>query len=118
MSANIRVMEKTNKYGKLHCMQITSVVLPAVRASVASKLYDMGYGQESIADELGIAQAAVSKYMNKRYSSEVALIKKQIDEQKLYEGIIDIISKKKGKHAVSESIKLLCERMVETGMLD
>jgi Predicted transcriptional regulator len=101
------------KHGQMYCMQITNLMLPAVRASVAEKLSDMGYGQESIAAELGIAQAAVSKYMNGRYSGDVGEVKRHIEEGMLYNGVIESIVKKKGSAAVENEINSLCERLAE-----
>ena len=100
------------KQSQLDCITITSVILPAVRASVAEKLLQMGYGQESIAKELGIAQAAVSKYKNQRYSEKIKHIKNYIDEGKLYTGIIESIETKKGKENVEKDINSLCENLI------
>ncbi len=110
---NKSTMLNQKKHGQMYCMQITNLMLPAVRASVAEKLSDMGYGQESIAAELGIAQAAVSKYMNGRYSGDVGEVKKHIEEGMLYNDIIESIVKKKGSAAVQKDITSLCERLAE-----
>jgi predicted transcriptional regulator len=110
---NKSTMLNQKKHGQMYCMQITNLMLPAVRASVAEKLSDMGYGQESIAAELCIAQAAVSKYMNGRYSGDVGEVKKHIEEGMLYNDIIESIVKKKGSATVQKDIASLCERLAE-----
>ena len=110
---NKSTMLNQKKHGQMYCMHITNLMLPAVRAAVAEKLSDMGYRQESIAAELGIAQAAVSKYMNGRYSGDVGEVKKHIEEGMLYNDIIDSIIRKKGRAAVENDINSLCERLAE-----
>lgn len=110
---NKPTISNPKKLGQMYCMHITNLMLPAVRASVAEKLSDMGYGQENIASELGIAQAAVSKYMNGRYSSDVGEVKKHIEEGTLYKDIIESIVKKKGRATVENDINSLCESLVE-----
>ena len=107
------IMEKTKKHGQLNCMHITNLMMPAVRASVTEKLLSMGYGQESIAKELGIVQAAVSKYMNGRYSEHVGAIKKHIEDGNLCNCIIESIVKKKGKTVVEKDISRLCENLID-----
>ncbi|AFK22346.1 thiamine-phosphate synthase family protein [Pyrococcus sp. ST04] len=41
------------------------VILPAIRALIAKTLYSQGYSQIKIAEELGVTQAMVSKYLSK-----------------------------------------------------
>lgn len=106
-------MSDTKKHGQMYCMHIINLMLPAVRASVAEKLSGMGFGQERIAAELGIAQAAVSKYMNGRYTEDVGAVKRHIEEGMLYNEIIESIVKKKGRAAVENDINSLCESLVD-----
>jgi len=44
--------------------------LPTVRAMLAGRLEEQGLTQQEIADNLGVAQAAVSKYVNGRATVE------------------------------------------------
>ena len=52
---------------EMDCISITKVILPAVRVNIAKQL-DKKYGlsQKEIAQRLGVAQVAVSKYLNGR----------------------------------------------------
>ncbi len=105
-------VKKGKKAKTLGCMAITGVILPAVRASVADKLSGLGYGQQSIADDLGIAQAAVSKYRNRRYSEEVGKMKAYIEAENMHSVIITAITEKKEKEIVQKHINSLCEQLI------
>jgi predicted transcriptional regulator len=64
------------------CRRISKAVIPAVRAYLATMMSEeYGYRQQRIAKKLGIAQVAVSKYLNGRYSKEVARIKQEISSE-------------------------------------
>jgi len=56
------------------CEEIVRKYLPAMRASIAKKLYRKGLKQERIAKELGLTQAAVSKYLSNKYNAEIRKI--------------------------------------------
>jgi len=68
------------------CEEIVRKYLPAMRASIAKKLYRKGLKQERIAKELGLTQAAVSKYLSNKYNAEIrkiegnAILNKACDE--------------------------------------
>jgi len=84
--------------------------LPAIRAAVAEELsnkYD--YTQEEIASALGIVQVAVSKYLNKKYSSKIAKLKNYIKEKGLADDIVKSIIDKQEKEKIENKINLLCE---------
>jgi len=84
--------------------------LPAIRAAVAEELSDKyNYTQEEIANSLGIVQVAVSKYLNKRYSSKIAKLKNYIKEKGLAEDIVKSIIDKQEKEKIENKINLLCE---------
>lgn len=53
------------------CEEVVRKYLPAVRASVAKKLYKKGWKQQRIATALGLTQAAVSKYLSNLYGKEI-----------------------------------------------
>ena len=62
--------------------------MPAIRAAVAEELSnEYNYTQEEIASSLGIVQVAVSKYLNKKYSSKIAKLKNYIKEKGLAEDL-------------------------------
>lgn len=101
----------------LGCARITKVILPAIRASVAESLMrDEGYTQEEIARSLGVAQVAVSKYLNGHYSDEVARMKQQIRGRKLDRGIVRGIVHERSPVQTSREIDALCARIFKMEM--
>ena len=71
---------------ELDCNKITKFVLPAIRISMAEEMnakYNLN--QSEIAHRLGIAQVAVSKYLNGRYSLRVKKIRDMINKRGLIE---------------------------------
>jgi len=58
---------------------------------------------------LGIVQVAVSKYLNKRYSSKIAKLKDYIKEKGLIDDIVKSIIEKQEKEKIENKINLLCE---------
>ena len=84
--------------------------MPAIRAAVAEELSSKyNYTQEEIANSLGIVQVAVSKYLNKKYSSKIAKLKNYIKEKGLAEDIVKSIIDKQEKEKIENKINLLCE---------
>jgi len=84
--------------------------LPAIRAAVAEELSSKyNYTQEEIANSLGIVQVAVSKYLNKKYSSKIAKLKNYIKEKGLADDIVKSIIDKQEKEKIENKINLLCE---------
>lgn len=91
------------------CRRVTRVILPAIRASVAevmSRRYN--YNQEEIARKLDIVQVAVSKYLNRRYSSAVHKMKMYIIKNNLNRGIIEDILNGRGVKEIEKDIDSLC----------
>lgn len=91
---------------EMECNNITRFVLPAIRINIAQQLgrkYKLN--QKEIAGKLGVAQVAVSKYLNGNYSesvrkivlqvrrsgiTDVAVIKAaKIDDPKIVEGMVN-----------------------------
>ncbi|MDE1768533.1 MAG: helix-turn-helix domain-containing protein [Candidatus Micrarchaeota archaeon] len=96
---------------ELECNDITRHILPAIRASVSESLSSRyNFSQQQIADKLGIAQVAVSKYLNGRYSERVNKIKTLINSQGLCEDIV-----KQALESDSETLNMpiqkLCSRI-------
>ena len=68
-------------------------VVPAIRLAIAKELKEKYNMTEShIAEILGVAQAAVSKYLNNKHSSPVGAMYKKIDTSKI-DMYIDKIAK-------------------------
>ena len=76
----------------------TREIVPAVRSYLAKELIKRGLGEEKIASLLGVAQAAVSKYANDRYSEKVKKIERRIDK-KIIDAYIDQIVLGKKEYA-------------------
>ncbi|VVB77427.1 Uncharacterised protein [uncultured archaeon] len=94
------------------CKNITKVILPAIRASVAEVLYkDHQYRQKEIADKLGVAQVAVSKYLNGRYSACISQTKNQILRGRLNGAIVKAITGGGTRSEIDREIDSLCDRL-------
>lgn len=95
------------------CKDIVSVLLPAVRASVASSLMKRhGYTQARAAKKLGIVQVAVSKYVNGKHSKEIARMRKYIEANGMQDAIVKRITERAGRAEIDRSIDETCERLV------
>lgn len=91
------------------CIPITKDILPAVRAAIAetlSKKY--GYRQVDVAKKLGVAQVAVSKYLNKRYSKRVARIKEYVMEKRMLDEVIKEILGGDEQKRINKEIDIIC----------
>jgi len=86
------------------CEQALRLTLPAVRIAVAERLSLRGMKQEEIARLLGVAQPAVSKYLNHKYSSKVARIERLIKEEGLEGEVVQMVFKHKSKNEISKNI--------------
>lgn len=104
-----RTYKKTEQFD---CITIINIMLPAVRASVAEKLNQLGYSQNTIAEKLGIAQAAVSKYRNRKYSIEVGRVKEYIDRNGLYGNVVKEITEGCSREKIEKDINALCEELI------
>ena len=92
-----------------NCIGITRRILPAVRASVAEVMKERyNYTEAEIAQRLGVVQVTVSKYLNKRYSSDVESMKSYIMKNNLNAGIVEDIRTGKDAGKVNERIDELC----------
>jgi predicted transcriptional regulator len=77
------------------CRRISREVVPAVRAYLAEVMsIEYGYRQQQIAKKLGIAQVAVSKYLNGKYSEDVARMKRMVSQAMTRETARTIIESK------------------------
>jgi predicted transcriptional regulator len=90
------------------------LIVPAVRSTIARELkrrYEMT--EEEIAGHLGVAQAAVSKYLKGKYSVRIKEIEASIDLASLEEYISRISAG--GSKYVSASICRVCRKENEFG---
>lgn len=96
------------------CRRISREVIPAVRAYLAdimSKEY--GYRQTQIAKKLGIAQVAVSKYLNGRYSDEVAKVKQTVSHS-ISKSVARSIIESSSSDEANAAIERISEQLVLT----
>jgi predicted transcriptional regulator len=94
------------------CRRITKELVPAVRAYIIDLMSSRyRYTQKEIAGRLGIAQVAVSKYLNGRYSDEVARLKavvgREMDAQ-----TIRVIMRSRNAADTEREIERFCERFI------
>ncbi len=102
---------------ELECSSITRLILPAVRASVAEEMNKKyKFNQQHIADTLGIAQVAVSKYLNGRYSKSVGKVKRYIVENDLDRNIMKY-AKDSNSQKVNRAINELCAKLANTNLV-
>ena len=65
------------------CDRIIRLTIPAIRIAVARRLKkDYGMSQADIAMRLGIAQAAVSKYLHKRFSPSISKLASTLENDR------------------------------------
>ncbi|MEM3839005.1 MAG: helix-turn-helix domain-containing protein [Candidatus Micrarchaeaceae archaeon] len=102
---NIVIMEP-------ECRAIANELMPAVRVILANQMkkkYRMT--QQEIANKLGIAQVAVSKYINGNYSKAVARAAKRISKQ-MPEELVARIARSSDMEQVNRIIEKFCESQV------
>ncbi len=94
------------------CDSIIKVVLPAVRVSMAEEMRSRyNLNQQRIAKILGIAQVAVSKYLNGRYSSEVRRASEYIKKNGLVDDIAKKAAGKSNPEEIDRMISDLCAKI-------
>mgnify|MGYP001579844465 CR=1 FL=1 len=90
------------------CEDITKMFLPAMKAAIAKKLHEVhNFTQVEIAGELGVTQAAISKYIAGDYSNEIKRVERGSTVQKMSVKIAEFISKGRKKRA--ELIDTVCK---------
>ena len=88
-------------------------VIPAARLFIATALkkrYNMT--EQEIADRLGVAQAAVSKYLNGKSSVKIAEIKDRVMKDERFNYYIEKIHESKG-HYVELCICTICKTLMQ-----
>jgi len=65
-------------------------MVPAMRVAVAKELSERGMSQAEIAKRLGVAQAAISKYLNSDYSKKIAALERLIVRRRLERKIVEL----------------------------
>ena len=93
------------------CEIVIKEFLPAMRAGVTKILSEKyNFTQADIASQLGLTQAAVSKYLSGDYSNEIKIVQKVSDIQKMAESTAHMIAEKNAsKLQVVNSICNSCQ---------
>ena len=85
-------------------------VIPAIRSAIAKELKNKyKIKEEEIAKYLGIAQAAVSKYISGKYSKKVLAIEEMLDKKMIENYAGRIFKKEEG--SVDMCLCTICNKM-------
>ncbi len=94
------------------CNSIIKTILPAIRINMAEELKSKyNLNQQEIADRLGIAQVAVSKYLSGRYSASVKRMRDYIKRIGLVDEIAKEAAKSHDTDAIGAKVNHLCARI-------
>lgn len=87
------------------CEKAMKLTIPAVRVAVSESLAkEHGMSETEIARGFGIAQAAVSKYLNGNYSEKVRKIVKLIVSNRLHNDIVNAFLKGKNADCIARLV--------------
>jgi len=90
------------------CARLTRISIPASRLAVAIELRRSGrMNQSDIAARLGVAQAAISKYENRRLSDRIFMLARFIVENGMASKAANIVSKGASGSAIAKEIDLI-----------
>ena len=90
------------------CEKLSKFSIPAVRIAVSRSLYsNYGMSQNSIAARLGVAQPAIYKYLNNRYSSHVLAITNYLASKGLHQRIVAAVISGKDRKEINGMIERL-----------
>ena len=103
----------------LRCLNISKVILPAVRINIAKQLdskYDLR--QKEIAGKLGVAQVAISKYLNGNYSESLKKAVKKIEQSGMIDGAVTKLVKMDSADEVDVVVSELCTRIATDDLVN
>ncbi|MHB1830491.1 MAG: helix-turn-helix domain-containing protein [Candidatus Micrarchaeaceae archaeon] len=96
----------------MECNSITKLVLPAIRINMAeqfSSKYNLN--QKEIAHKLGIAQVAVSKYLNGKYSESLKKAKESVWTMGFVDSTVMEMAMKGSPKVIDGLVNELCTRI-------
>ena len=104
---------------EMDCISITKVILPAVRVNIAKQL-DKKYGlsQKEIAQRLGVAQVAVSKYLNGNYSGALKKVANRINESGIIDSATIVAVEAGNRETVGKLVNDLCARIASNDLVN
>ena len=103
----------------LMCLNISRVILPAVRINIAKQLdskYDMR--QIEIARRLGVAQVAVSKYLSGKYSEPLKRTVDRIEKSGIVDSAVIRLAKMDSAQEVDAVVSELCARIAADNLVN
>lgn len=103
----------------MECNNITKFVLPAIRINIAEQLgrkYKLN--QKEIADRLGVAQVAVSKYLNGDYSDSLKKVVERVKTSGIVDGKVIEAAKAKDPQEIGRMVNGLCSKFVTRDLVN
>ncbi len=103
----------------LMCLNISRVILPAVRINIAKQLddkYDLR--QIEIARRLGVAQVAVSKYLSGKYSESLKRTVDRIEKSGIVDSAVIRLVKMDSAQEINAVVSELCARIATDDLVN
>ncbi len=103
----------------MECNNITKLVLPAIRINMAEQFsarYNLS--QKEIAQKLGIAQVAVSKYLNGKYSESLKKAKESVFTMGFVDGKVMEKAMKGSPKTIDSIVNELCNKIHVDNLVD
>ena len=103
----------------LMCLNISRVILPAVRINIAKQLdgkYDLR--QIEIARRLGVAQVAVSKYLSGKYSESLKKAVDKIERSGIVDSAVIRLVKMDSAQEIDAVVNELCTRIATDNLVN
>lgn len=103
----------------LKCLNISNRILPAVRINIARQL-DRKYNlrQREIALRLGVAQVAVSKYLNGNYSRSLKETVDAIEKAGMVDSAVIRLVKMEDEAEVGKIVNDLCAKIAADDLVN
>jgi hypothetical protein len=100
---------------EIFCKTAINEIMPAVRATIAVRMLDLGFTQAEISKRLGITQPAISQYKRRLRGS----LLEEISKNKAMLGYIDGLISELTKNNTNLNIKMcgICEKTRKTGVV-
>lgn len=96
----------------MECNNITKLILPAIRINMTEQFSNKyNLNQKEIAHKLGIAQVAVSKYLNGKYSKSLKKIKESVGIMGIIDSTVMEVAIVSSPKVIDDLINELCTRI-------
>ena len=103
----------------MECNNITKLILPAIRINIAEQLggrYKLN--QKEIADILGVAQVAVSKYLNGNYSGSLKRTAGKIRASGIVDSMVINAARSEKPKEVERIVNDLCAKVINDKLVN